>query len=65
VRLYPDVPANRRSAFVRDLLVLVLLLALAWLGPKVHDSVQSLAGAGRYDGLVAAALEDAGLRGAR
>jgi hypothetical protein len=43
VRLYPDIPASRRSAFVRDLLVLLLLLALAWLGLKVHDSVQSLA----------------------
>jgi len=43
VRLYPDIPRSRRSAILRDLLVLVLLVLFAWLGVKVHDSVQSLA----------------------
>ena len=43
MRLYPDIPRSRRSAILRDLLVLVLLVLFAWLGVKVHDSVQSLA----------------------
>lgn len=43
MRLYPDIPGSRRSAILRDLLVLVLLVVFAWLGVKVHDSVQSLA----------------------
>ena len=43
MRLYPDIPRSRRSAILRDLLVLVLLVLFAWLGVKVHDSVQSIA----------------------
>ena len=43
MRLYPDISRNRRSAILRDLLVLALLVCFAWLGVKVHDSVQSLA----------------------
>ena len=43
MRLYPDIPAARRSAIVRDVVVLLLLVLFAWLGLKVHDSVQSLA----------------------
>jgi hypothetical protein len=43
VRLYPDIPRSRRAAILRDLLVLVLLVLLAWLGVKVHDSVAELA----------------------
>lgn len=43
MRLYPDIPRSRRSAILRDVLVLVLLVLFAWLGVKVHDSVQSIA----------------------
>ena len=43
MRLYPDIPRLRGAAMLRDLLVLVLLVLLAWLGLKVHDSVAELA----------------------
>jgi len=74
VRLYPELPARRFATIGHDLLLLLLLVLLAWLGVKVHDAVDKLAvlGSGvkklgdlaaeRYDPLVAAALEDAGLR---
>jgi hypothetical protein len=43
VRLYPDLPARRRATLGHDLLLLVLLALLAWLGLKVHDAVDKLA----------------------
>jgi hypothetical protein len=43
VRFYPDIPRSRGRAMLRDLLVLVLLVLLAWLGLKVHDAVAQLA----------------------
>jgi hypothetical protein len=43
VRFYADIPRSRSRAMLRDLLVLVLLVLLAWLGAKVHDSVAQLA----------------------
>jgi hypothetical protein len=43
VRLYPDIAARRAAAILSDLLVLVLLVLLAWLGLKVHDAVAALA----------------------
>ena len=43
MRLYSDTPRSRRSAIVRDVVVLLLLVLFAWLGVKVHDSVQRLA----------------------
>jgi hypothetical protein len=41
--LYPDAPGRRVATIVRDALVLVLLVLLAWLGLKVHDAVDKLA----------------------
>jgi hypothetical protein len=42
VRFYSDIPAHRTRAIVRDLVVLLLLVLLAWLGLKVHDAVAEL-----------------------
>jgi hypothetical protein len=42
VRFYPEVPARRLTTMLRDGLLLVLLVLLAWLGLKVHDSVDEL-----------------------
>jgi hypothetical protein len=44
--LYPDLPAARWRAMARDALILLLLLAFAILGFRVHDSVDRLAGLG-------------------
>jgi hypothetical protein len=64
VRFYPDTPHSRRAAILADVLVLVLLLLLAWLGMKVHDAVAELATVPRGVGDSGAALqrgfEDAG-----
>jgi hypothetical protein len=43
VRLYPDVPARRLATAVRDLLALLALVLLAWLGLAVHNAVDRLA----------------------
>jgi hypothetical protein len=43
MRIYPDVPSARWRTVVRDALVLVLLVLFAWLGLKVHDTVDRLA----------------------
>ncbi len=43
MRFYPDIAARRAAAILSDLLVLVLLVLLAWLGLKVHDAVAQLA----------------------
>jgi hypothetical protein len=64
VRFYPDIPRSRRSAILGDVLVLVLLLLLAWLGMKVHDAVAELAavprGAGDTGAAIQRGFEDAG-----
>ena len=43
MRLYPDIAAPRAAAILSDLLILLLLVLLAWLGLKVHDAVAELA----------------------
>ncbi len=43
MRLYPDIPGPRRTTVLRDMLVLLLLVLFAWLGLKVHDTVDKLA----------------------
>jgi hypothetical protein len=43
VRLYPELPARRLATIGHDVLLLVLLALLAWLGLKVHDAVDKLA----------------------
>src|SRR3954471_4757952 len=43
MRLYPDVPRRRFAAVSYDILLIVLLAALALVGLKVHDAVDQLA----------------------
>lgn len=43
MRLYPDTPDDRGRAVARDALVILTLIVLAWLGLKVHDTVDKLA----------------------
>ena len=43
MRFYSDIPARRTATIVSDLLVLLLLVLLAWLGLRVHDAVAELA----------------------
>ena len=54
LKLYPDVPAKRRSAIVRDLVLLGLVVLFAWMGFKVHDAVNRLA-------VLGSGVKDAGL----
>ena len=42
MRLYPDIPARRFRTIVRDALVLIALVLFAWIGLKVHDTVDKL-----------------------
>jgi hypothetical protein len=48
VRFYPDRPGRRAALLLYDALALFLLFAFAWLGLKVHDTVDkvSVLGAG-------------------
>jgi hypothetical protein len=46
MRVYPDVPSRRLAAIARDLVMVVALVLLAWLGLAVHDAVDGLAAAG-------------------
>src|SRR5215218_947744 len=47
MRLYPDLPALRARTIAADAAIVVLVLLFAWLGFKVHDAVDELAGLGR------------------
>jgi hypothetical protein len=51
MRLYPDTADDRGRAVARDALVILTLIVLAWLGLKVHDTVDKLAvlGTGVHD----------------
>ena len=51
MRLYPDTADDRGRAVARDALVILTLILLAWLGFKVHDTVDKLAvlGTGVHD----------------
>jgi hypothetical protein len=40
--LYPELPGRRLATLGHDVLLLVLLALLAWLGLKVHDTVDKL-----------------------
>ena len=42
MRLYPDVPGRRFATVAYDLLLVVLLVALALIGLQVHDAVDRL-----------------------
>jgi hypothetical protein len=70
MRLYPDIPARRLRTFVRDALVLILLLCFALIGLWVHDLVDNLAvlgegirKAGSAVPVVGDPVEDLGRRG--
>src|SRR5215216_3210387 len=41
--VYPDVPSQRATTLVRDLVFVLLLAAFAWIGLAVHDAVDRLA----------------------
>jgi hypothetical protein len=43
MRLYPDIPARRAGTLARDSLFVLLLVLLAALGKKMHDTVDQLA----------------------
>ena len=43
MRFYPDTAGRRTAAILNDLLILLLLVLLAWLGLKVHDAIAGLA----------------------
>lgn len=64
MRIYPEVPAKRTRAMLADAAVLVLVVAFAWLGLKVNDTVDGLASLGRgvesAGGAVRSGLEDTG-----
>ena len=47
MRLYPDIPSQRTATLLTDLAVVALLALFAWLGLKVHDTVDELAVLGR------------------
>jgi hypothetical protein len=47
MRLYPDIPAARTRAILRDAAVLLVLLVLGWLALRVHDRVDELGSLGR------------------
>jgi hypothetical protein len=57
VRFYPDIAAPRAAAILSDLLILLLLVLLAWLGLKVHDAVAELASVPRSVGDGGSALQ--------
>lgn len=70
MRLYPDIPSRRAGTLVRDLLILVALAVLAWLGLRVHGAVDRLAvlgegvrKAGAAVPLVGDPVEELGKRG--
>jgi hypothetical protein len=53
MRFYPTLPAQRVRTVLRDLVVLLLLFLFAWLGLKVHNTVDQLA-------VLGTGVEDAG-----
>jgi hypothetical protein len=53
MRFYPTLPTQRVRTVLRDLVVLLLLFLFAWLGLKVHNTVDQLA-------VLGTGVEDAG-----
>jgi hypothetical protein len=51
MRIYPDTADDRGRAVARDALTILTLVVLAWVGLKVHDTVDKLAvlGVGVHD----------------
>src|SRR5215468_1561636 len=43
MRFYPELPGRRFATVGHDVLLVVVLVLLAWLGLKVHDAVDQLA----------------------
>jgi hypothetical protein len=64
MRFYSDVPARRTAAILGDLLVLLMLVLLAWLGLWVHDAVAQIAsvprGVSHAGGAIQRGFESAG-----
>jgi hypothetical protein len=70
MRLYPNIPHRRFSALVQDVAFLLVLALLAYIGLRVHDTVNKLdvLGKGIHDvgehvPLVGGDIADAGQRG--
>jgi hypothetical protein len=47
MRLYPDLPRQRRATLAADAALVVALVVLAWLATRVHDAVFELTSVGR------------------
>jgi hypothetical protein len=64
MRFYSDIPARRTAGILSDLLVLLLLVLLAWLGLRVHDAVADIAsvprGVSDAGGAIQSGFESAG-----
>lgn len=54
LKLYSEVPRQRRRQITSDVIVLVLVLFFVWVGTVVHDTVASL-------GVLATGVKEAGL----
>jgi hypothetical protein len=42
MKLYPDVPAERNSRIARDVVILVVLIGLAWIGHEAYQRVDGI-----------------------
>lgn len=42
MQLYPDVPAERNSRIAKDVLILVVLVGLAWIGHEAYQRVDEI-----------------------
>lgn len=42
IKLYPDVPQQRTSRILRDLVIVVVLAGLGWMGHQVYEQVDSI-----------------------
>jgi len=64
MRFYSDIPARRTVGILSDLLVLLLLVLVAWLGLRVHDAVAEIAsvprGVSDAGGAIQSGFESAG-----
>ena len=47
MRLYPTVPRRRNRTVAADAAAILAVIVFAWLGVKVHDRIDELAGLGR------------------
>jgi len=64
MKLYPDLPRRRTATVAGDLVLLLAVLAFAWLGTTVHDAVEELTvvseGVQEVGGTVERSFDEAG-----